>query len=220
MTPAELQSIIDAIYEGGFRQWLSYALTAVLSGLFVYFGAYLKRKGEDRAAEEKFNTILKELRQTTDVTESIKQTLSNRTWLLQQQWAIREQKYAELLKYLTKFRVAIHGQEEYFMEPYDPHDSAWMRSVSENSNFKKLDQRIIEANEALRELIGPASIFLSDKTIAALNEMEAENFGIANFSALHLGDYVEETRKVVDAAYEAVLQEARSELASHCSDGS
>lgn len=48
----------------------------------------------------------------------------------------------------------------------------------------------------------------------------AENYGIASFSALHLGEYVEETRKVVDAAYEAVLEEARSELAHHRSAGS
>lgn len=220
MTQVELQSVIHAIYEGTFRQWLSYLLVPIFSGLFAYFGAYLKRKGEDKASDEKFNAILKELRQTTNVTESIKQSLSNRTWLLQQQWAIREQKYAELLKYLTKFRVAIHEQQEYFTEPYDPHDAKWMQSISENSNFQTLGQRIIEADEVLRELIGPASIFLSDKTIAALNQMQSDNYGIANFSAQHLGEYVEETRKVVDAAYDAVLQEARSELAHHRSAGS
>lgn len=220
MTPIETQSIINAIYDGTSRLWASYFLIPVLAGFSAYFGAYLKRKGEDKASDEKFDTILKELRQTTDVTESIKQTLSNRTWLLQQQWAIREQKYAELLKYLTKFRLAIREQHEYFSEPYNPHDAKWMRSVSENSNFQKLGQRIIEADEALSELIGSASIFLSDKTIAALNQMQAENYGIANFSALHLGEYVEETRKVVDAAYEAVLKEARSELAHHRSASS
>lgn len=144
-----------------------------------------------------------------------KTDLSSRVWLLQQQWAIREQKYAELLKYLTKLRLARRSQDEYFIEPYDPHDQKRMSSISEDSNFKKLGTIATEAEEALQELIGAASIFLSDKTICALNDMHSENYGIANFSAMHLGEYVSETRKVVEAAYDAVLQEARSELALH-----
>jgi hypothetical protein len=45
--------------------------------------------------------------------------------------------------------------------------------------------------------------------------MQIKKYEIANFSAMHLGEYVAETRKVVDAAYAAVLQEARSELAHY-----
>lgn len=215
MTPIELQAFIDQIRQAESHLWLSYVLVPVLSGLCAYFGAYLKRKGEDKASEEKFDVLLKELRETTNAAESIRQTLSNRTWLTQQQWIIREQKYSELLKYLTKIQMAIHEQQDYFTEPYNPHDAKWMQSISENSNFKRLGQRMIEAEELLRELIGPASVFLSDKTIASLHRLQAEIHGIANFTAQHLGEYVEETRKVVDAAYEAVLQEARNELAHH-----
>jgi hypothetical protein len=211
MSPSELQSIV----QGTSKLWLSYVLIPLLSGGAAYFGAYLKRKGDDRAAREQFNTILSQLRQTTEATESIKVSLSSRTWLLQQQWGIREQHYAELLTQLTKFRMALHDQDEYFVEPYHPHDEKWMQSVRDNSKFQMLGQRASEANQALRELVGPASIFLSDKTIVLLTQMQSDHYGIANFSAMHLGEYVAETRKVIDAVYEAVLVEARTELAHH-----
>jgi len=219
MSPSELQSIVDAIHQGATIPWWSYVLIPLLSvGVGAYFGSYLKRKGEDRAAKEHFDTILTQLRKTTEATEAIKATLSSRTWLLQQQWGIREQRYAELLTHLTKFRIALHDQEEYFMEPYNPHDEERMRSVRDDDHFQMLRQRALEANHALRELVGPASIFLSSKTIAALAQMHSDHFGIANFGAMHLGEYVAETRKVADAAYEAVLTEARTELAHAESD--
>lgn len=214
MTPTELQSIVNA-HQGASILYLSYVLIPLLSGCSAYFGAYLKRKGDDRAAKEQFDTILTQLRQATKATESIKVILSSRTWLLQQQWGIREQHYAQLLTHLTKFRIALHDQEEYFTEPYNPHDSAWMQSVSDNSNFQMLGQRANEASQALREIIGPASIFISNKTTMALTMMQSDHYGIANFGAMHLGEYVAETRKIVDAVYEAVLVEARTELAHH-----
>lgn len=43
--------------------------------------------------------------------------------------------------------------------------------------------------------------------------MQSDHFGLANFGAAHLGEYVGETRRLADAAYEAVLMEARTELA-------
>jgi hypothetical protein len=209
----------------------SAAVSASLGGLIIFLtkswiSERLKNSIKNEY-DEKLETHKAQLKAQADIeSERLRAQLSiaatehqmdfsSRVWLLQKQWGIREQKYAELLQQLTKFRMAIHGQDEYFMEPYDDHDQKFMRSVSENGKFQKLGTVIIEADEALRELVGPASIFLSDKTIAALSEMHIKKYEIANFSATHLGEYVAETRKVVDAAYEAVLQEARSELAHH-----
>src|ERR1700675_1669115 len=73
MSPSELQSIVDAIHQGATIPWWSYVLIPLLSvGVGAYFSSYLKRKGEDRAAKEHFDTILTQLRKATEATEAIK----------------------------------------------------------------------------------------------------------------------------------------------------
>lgn len=189
-------------------QLIHVLILVIGSGIGAYLSSYLKHKGEDQATREQFKTILSQVSKTTEATEAIKATLSSRVWLLQQQWNIREQRYAELLSHLTKFRWALLDQADYFQVPHDTNNE----SLMVDDRFKGLQQRANESRLALRDLVGPSSIFLSDSTIAALNKMEVDHYPIANYDAMCLSEYVDETLRVVNTAYSAVLEEARAEL--------
>ncbi|MGY8624407.1 hypothetical protein [Chromobacterium violaceum] len=194
------------------NSYLFFVITAIGSGFSAYLGAYLKKKGEDRASKEQFDIILNQLKKTTEATESIKSTLSSRSWLLQQQWSIREKSYSDLLSELWKFRTALVEQDTFFMHPYNPHDRQFMESVENNDYFRRMGKQAADSSQVLCELIGPAAIFLSEKTIKILRDLEKDHFHIATFDSSHTGEYIKSTLKIVDEAYQAVLAEARSEL--------
>jgi hypothetical protein len=209
MSPTEVRSIVEAaLRDGVWFPWWSYMLAFALSMLGAYVGSYIKRKAEDRAAQENFDALRAQLRKTTEDTEEIKANLSGRNWLSQQQWSFREQRYSELLSHLTKLRISLQDRSDYFMEPGSEHDE----SRTEGENFKQLARRGYESYQAIRELIGPASVFLSANAIQALEELVREHWGVAEFS-ICAADYITSSLKLVDAAHAAVLTEARSELA-------
>jgi hypothetical protein len=209
MSPSEVHSIVEAALRDGVSfPWWSYTLAFALSMLGAYLGSYIKRKAEDRAAQENFDALRAQLRKTTEDTEEIKANLSGRNWLSQQQWSIREQRYSELLSHLTKLRLSLQDRGDYFMEPWPAYD----QSSKEGEHFKELARRGYESYQAIRELIGPASVFLSANAIDALEELVREHWSVAEFS-ICTADYVTSALKLVDAAHAAVLTEARSELA-------
>lgn len=209
MSPEEVRKIVEAAIEKGFRfPWWSYALALLLSIVGAYLGSYIKRKAEDQATQENFDRLREQLRKTTQDTEEIKATLSRRGWLTQQQWAIREQHYMSLLSHLTKLELSLEDRSTYYMEPGSEHDEA----RSESEHFKRMELVGNASYQAIRELIGPASVFLSVKAIKSLEKLVRNHWGIAEFS-ICTADYVSESLKLVAAANTAVLAEARNELA-------
>lgn len=133
---------------------------------------------------------------------------SHSWWLRQQQWSIREKHYTELLSHLTKYRLSLEDRADYFMEPGSEHN----QSLTEGEHFKELALRGYESYQAIRDLIGPASVFLSENAIDALKELVREHWNVARFSSCP-ADGITSALKLVDAAQTAVLTEARSELA-------
>lgn len=209
MSPAEVHSLIEAALRNGVSfPWWNYALAFALSMLGAYAGAYFKRKAEDQAAEEHFDILREQLGKTTKDTEEIKANLSSRNWLNQQQWNFREQRYSELLSHLTKLSLSLQDQSAYFIEPGSEHD----QSRVEGDHFRDLARRGHESYQAIRELIGPASVFLSANSISTLEELVREHWSVAEFSVC-TADYVTSMLKLVDSARTVVLSEARSELA-------
>ncbi len=134
--------------------------------------------------------------------------LSGRNWLSQQQWNIREQRYSELLSHLTRLHLSLQDRNDYFMEP----GSAYDESCTEGEHFKELARRGYESYQAIRELIGPASVFLSANAIDALENLVREHWDVAEFS-ICTAEYITSALNLVNAAHSAVLTEARSELA-------
>jgi hypothetical protein len=201
-----IQWFFDAIIRYGIE-----AIVAVIVVFFLlkfFLPSYLSEKGKNLATREDFHTLLEQLKKTTQETESIKVELSTRHWLNQQQWSIREKRYAHLLSNLTKLRLSLQDRNNHFLEPGSEHNE----SLSESEHFEELSRVGYESLRSIREQIGPASVFLSDKTIKALEELVREYWSVAEFS-ICTADYVSSALDLVDAAYSAVLAEARNELA-------
>jgi hypothetical protein len=209
MSPEEVRTAVEAaVHKGVFFPWWSYILAIAVSAVGAYVGAYFKRKAEDRASQENFDNLREQLRKTTQDTEAIKTTLSGKSWLMQQQWSIREKHYMDLLLNLTRLKLSLQDRDDCYMEPGSEHDD----SQAESERFKELSRVGYESFRCIRELIGPASVFLSNETIEALEELVREHWHTAKFSACN-AEYISSALKLVDAAYLAVLTEARNELA-------
>lgn len=93
------------------------------------------------------------------------------------------------------------------MEPDSEHDEA----RSQGEYFQELARVGHESYQAIRELIGPASVFLSSKAIDSLEQLVRDHWSVAEFSAC-TAHYVSEALELVKAAQLAVLAEARNEL--------
>jgi hypothetical protein len=208
MTVEELRTVVEAASQGRLQFWELMA-AVLLSTMGAFFGAYLRRKAEDRAAQENFDSLREQLRRTTHDAEEIKTALSRKSWLTRRQWAIREQHYMSLLSNLTKLKLSLEDRSSYYIQPGSEHDQA----RSEGEHFQNLSRVGYDSYQAIRELIGPASVFLSAGAIAALENLVREQWHVSEFSSC-TAEYVEDSLKLVDAAHSAVLREAQVELAS------
>ena len=208
MTPEEIRATVEAAIRDGFQfsHW-SYILAVTLFLAGAYFGAYFRRKAEDRASSENFETLRGQLQRTTRDTEEIKNALSRKAWVTQQQWNIRERIYSDLVTNLALLKLSIEDRKEYFSEP----GSEYSGDVEGTEHFKRLLQQGTSSFSKLRESIGPASIFLSGKTILALEELISDQWNIA-MDALCAADYVTTFLPAVEKAYSLVLAEAKHEL--------
>lgn len=208
MSPEEIRVVVDTAIRDGLRfPWWSYVLAVLLPVGGAYIGSYAKRKAEDRAIQENFDSLREQLRKTTQDTEEIKTTLSRKKWVTQQHWAIREQHYMNLLRHLTKLEMSLQDRASYYMEP----GSEYNEACAQGEHFQELARVGHESYQAIRELIGPASVFLSSKAIDSLEQLVRDHWNVAEFSAC-TKEYVSEALELVKTAQLAVLAEARNEL--------
>jgi len=208
MTPEEIRSVVDAAIHDGLRfPFWSYILAALFSPVGAFFGAYFKRKAENRAADENFKTLRDQLQKTTRDTEEIKNALSREAWITQQHWNIRERFYSELVTNLALLKLFLKDQVDYFDQPGSEHNA----SIDKSPHFERLALQGAEAFAKVREHVGPASIFLSEKTIKSLQDLFSDHWSIS-MNAVCTAEYVSEFLNSVSGAYSAVLTEARHEL--------
>ena len=206
MQPDDLRWLHDTFAALGFAAIIGAGTLFLLFKL--YLPSYLNEKGKNLATREDFDNLLEQVKKTTLETESIKTELVGRNWLTQQQWSIRERHYTNLLGKLWTFKLSLQDRDDYYAGPGSEHDDFH----TETERFIELGQRGAEAFEAIRELIGPAAVFLSERTVEALNQLVKDHWGTAEFSSCQ-SDYLKSTLELADAAYVAVLAEAKNELA-------
>jgi len=73
MDLTQLQKLItQAVAEGLKIEWWVYFLFFLMALLGSFFGAYLKKKGENYASKEDFNDLLEQVKKTSEATEKIK----------------------------------------------------------------------------------------------------------------------------------------------------
>lgn len=132
-----------------------------------------------------------------------------RHWLTQQRWNNRERHYMDLLSNLNRLKLSLEDRDDYYAQPGSEH----IASLSEGEHFQLLSRIGYEALKAVREQVGPASVFLSPKAIAALEKLVTENWH-ASEGSVCTADYIRSTLPLAAAAYSAVLEEAKQELAA------
>jgi len=211
MSPETLRLIVESsIRKAVILPWWSYMFAFLLPIFGAYLGAYVKKKAEDRASQENFERLLDQLRKTTEETEAIKIALSKKNWLTQQQWVLREKHYTGLLSHLTKLKLSLEDRKLYYVEPGSEHNE----TISQDENFLALSKTGQESYQAIRELIGPASLFLSQDAIKSLEYLVRNDLDNSLYSAC-MEEYVSEALKLVERAQSIILKEARDELLSH-----
>jgi len=134
--------------------------------------------------------------------------LQAKQWFQQQRWARREQHYLNLMGSLTELKVSLEDRCEYFIEP----GSEYSTSIAEGGNFRSLVNTGARAFKSLRHQIGPASVFLSQGAVSALNELVTEEWG-AGFDSVNQKEYSERTLQIVIKVHSIILEEARRHLA-------
>jgi hypothetical protein len=135
------------------------ALAAIASGFGGYFGAYLRKKGENRAVHE-------DLARLTATTEEIRASIADRSWERQRNWELRKESVFSLMQSLQECQEALM---DYWVETWpsspemarDPlirertrqRADAWYRSRDEFA--KRLDRaQIVCGSEYLEVLTG------------------------------------------------------------------
>lgn len=209
MTATEIQGpIVELLLQISTNVLLGALLAVVAAGLAAFGGAYLRKRGEDRAMQENFSAIREQLKTTTRDTEEIKQRLSGLAWRSQQQWSAREQYYSQLLTHLHHFKLALEELSDYYIEPGTEH----MPDDQRGEHFHKLRADASSSYMETQKLLGPAAIFLSHPAVESLNKLFSEHWGLANFGAVCTADYVGGANKLAVAAYDQVLHEAKTQL--------
>lgn len=84
-----------------------YVLMVVALVVGSFGGAYLKRKGENWATKEDFETLLSQLRRTTEETEKIKSDIAKFNWVEQRRWELKRDLYTDILETLGAIQAAV-----------------------------------------------------------------------------------------------------------------
>lgn len=209
MSPEELKLIVDsAIKEGLLFPWWQYLLAIIMAFIGGFLGAYLKRKGENLAMKEGYDSLLIQIKRTTNATESIKNDLSKGSWLHQQSWYLKEKYYSGLLKELYILRASLLARLDYYMQPGAEYRDT---QIIEKPHYKKQTKIGSKALKKIHVIHGPAEMVISDRAIKALNNFYSEDWHAGNFSSFNK-EYLDSVYTSVDETYKIILEEAQTEL--------
>jgi tRNA-dihydrouridine synthase len=64
-------------------------ITAICAGGAAYFGAYLRKKGENLATHEDLSSLVKQVEAVTQTTKTIEYAISNDVWDRQKRWEMK-----------------------------------------------------------------------------------------------------------------------------------
>lgn len=210
MTPEQIQALAQGIAEGvsSKASWLTNIFLVLCAGLSAYFGSYLRKRAEYKAAHEEFQTLKRQLVETTQSVEEIKLSLAGKGWVRQQHWAHREKHYLELLSRLWTLMFCSEALFVYHGQGGNNDDSEHKEQYE-----RKLVEQRSAALDALMHAIGPAAVFLPDPAMKYLREIIAVSESIKG-EAGDAYEFYGLWGEAAKHAYDAVLAEARKDLAT------
>lgn len=146
-------------------QWWYPLILSIASGASAWFGAYLKKKGENYVTTEDFDKLKDQLRQNTEVTEQVKAAVSTQAWIRQQHWAHREKYYLELLGCVQSLCLLAMN----LRIAYEPVAAGALNEDAFSGRLGVLLRQHDDAFLKFVDLSAAVSIFLSD---ASSNEVQ------------------------------------------------
>lgn len=132
-----------------------------------------------------------------------------KSWAKQQRWANRERHYSDILSTLTKLKISLQVRASCYLEPGSEHDN----TIPKSAHFQGVSRKGNDAYQQLQELVGPASVFLSNEAIVSLEKLIREHWEKGEYS-MCTAEFVRESLKLTETTLEVVLAQAKGELMS------
>ena len=80
-------------------EYLIVAVLSLIGGWFGgFFGAYMKKKGENLATHEDINKVVDQVKAVTQATKTIENKLSGELWDKQKQWEMKKEVLFEMTR--------------------------------------------------------------------------------------------------------------------------
>ncbi|ENZ3704590.1 TPA: hypothetical protein SMF67_000839 [Serratia marcescens] len=211
MTPEEIRLIVSEILPRiEITQPYSIGIVGVWGlfggGVGAFFGAYLKRYGENKANDAHFKNLNEQLKINTSDTEEIKAAVSGHGWVRQQNWSIREKYYTALISSLSDWINEVSILRDYYPDPHC--DKV---EVEYKDRVAMIESRMSDACQKVRELRGPSLIFLTKKTNKAIRSIFRMLFNNSRDLSNH-HDALNRTFVGLVKYRDVILKEAKKDL--------
>jgi hypothetical protein len=192
---------------------LTYAgisLVSLLSaGIGAYFGAYLKKKGENLATHEDFNDLKKQTGELTQATKEIEAKISDELWAGQRQWEMKRDAAVGTLESYQRFRDAsgrfVSADDEYNKKGAEFAESMGEERVKAAVEWRQAFNKLVDVLNILLFVGSPVTrMYVGSfcELLLRLNETPAHQ----------LGKELSSTSKDVSDGFESIRHSLRGEL--------
>ncbi|WP_128786646.1 hypothetical protein [Photobacterium chitinilyticum] len=215
---------------------ISYVGVALVSGLLVWLNSYSKEKGKSYANKEDFVELKEQLSQTTELVESVKSSLSEKSWINQQVWLKKQEAYEEISLHLSHVKKFVNHQiseyESYeYLNHYHPYvqmssttneslQNQWDRDVEEyerrkkyneeNKVYEKLEKHSNDALSQVFDLITVKSIYLDPRVGEVINKLKYSVGEPHEYEDEN--DYYNRIDKAMELAMDEIFKISKEEL--------
>ena len=189
--------------------WLILILPFIASAIGAYAGSYLKKKGEFRAIDENIESLKKQLKDTTKITEGIRSELDKIT---------HKHKY-KFEKYHEKSIEVIQNLYELLMD-IELTSTTYIESSKSNEGHK---DRFIDAKESITNYINysnksifwvPENLYTEIEDLAVLSDKHIHSIFIKTSSQLEGYDNISMGFDETEAAIKSLQKELPKAKAS------
>ena len=172
---------------------------AAVAGVGAYLGAYLRKKGENRAIHEDIDRVVR-------ATEELRSQISGDLWVRQKRWEFRREVYSALIEGLDE---VVRSTTLYSVHTFntDSSDPGW------DEKHKELTERRAVAHRSLRKARALAGVFLPEPTVRILDDMERAQTGKLRFGEVFdLEEALSTESREARKAYDELIAAARRDL--------
>jgi len=152
---------------------LGWGLTTI-GGAFVgsYLGAYMKRKGEDRAIKEGFGEVLRQTQETTTATKSIEAKISDEMWGRQKRWEMKREtvfQMSEKISGVDDALVSMHSTHQHYRALAQ--SGQMVDSLAKSERLAKVSENWGKAADAYDRSLGLMTLVCSNAACQELREL-------------------------------------------------